>query len=138
MVSGISKVQYVMVIQNLFMQFNNVIISHVILFFESFSHIIHLNFVPWPMIDNLTSCDKIMHSTLVWFHPIEGLLIQIRETSYSMVFMVIYTYNYNVLLGLDFLIKIGAVVDIERGLIHVYQGPGSNVQVLPLNMVNIP
>jgi hypothetical protein len=54
-----------------------------------------------------------------------------------MVFMVVDTYNYNVLLGLDFLIKIGAIVDIERDLIHVLQGLGSYVQVLPLNMVNM-
>jgi hypothetical protein len=52
--------------------------------------------------------------------------------------MVIDTYNYNVLLGLDFLIKISAVVDIERSLIHVYQGPRSDAQELPLNMVNMP
>jgi hypothetical protein len=37
-------------------------------FFESFPHIILLYFVPWPMIDNLTSCDKIMYSTLMCFH----------------------------------------------------------------------
>jgi hypothetical protein len=54
-----------------------------------------------------------------------------------MVFMVVDTDNYNVLLGLDFLIKIGPVVDIKKCLIHVWQGPGSNVQVLPLNMVNM-
>jgi len=39
-------------------------------FFESFSHIIHLYFVPLPMINNLTSYDKIMYSTLVCFQPI--------------------------------------------------------------------
>jgi hypothetical protein len=44
------------------------IISHVVLFFESCSHIIHLYFVPLPMINNSTSCDKIVYSTLVCFH----------------------------------------------------------------------
>ncbi len=39
-------------------------------FFEFFSHIIHLYFVPWLMIDNPTSCDKIMYSILMCFHPI--------------------------------------------------------------------
>jgi hypothetical protein len=39
-------------------------------FFESFSHIIHLYYVPWPMIDNPTSYDKIMYSTLMCFHPL--------------------------------------------------------------------
>jgi hypothetical protein len=42
-----------------------------------------------------------------------------------------------VLLGLDFLIKIGAIVDVEQGLIQVRHGPGANVEVLPLTMVNL-
>ncbi|CAN5950853.1 unnamed protein product [Sphagnum jensenii] len=55
----------------------------------------------------------------------------------SMTFMVVDTDNYDVLLGLDFLIKIGAIVDVERGLIQVRHGPGSDVEVLPLTMVNM-
>jgi hypothetical protein len=51
--------------------------------------------------------------------------------------MVVDTNNYDVLLGLDFLIKIGAMVDVEHGLIQVRQGLDCNVQVLPLNMVNM-
>jgi hypothetical protein len=47
-VFGTSKVQYVIITQNLFMKFINVIISHVIYFFASFSHIVHLYFIPWP------------------------------------------------------------------------------------------
>ncbi len=54
-----------------------------------------------------------------------------------MVCMVVDTNNYDVLLGLDFLIKIGAMVDVEHGLIQVRQGLDCNVQVLPLNMVNM-
>jgi hypothetical protein len=42
-----------------------------------------------------------------------------------------------VLLGLDFLIKIGAIVDVEQGLIQVRHGPSANVEVLPLTMVNL-
>ncbi len=42
-----------------------------------------------------------------------------------------------VLLGLDLLIKIGAIVDIEQGLIQVRRGPGTDVEVLPLTMVNL-
>jgi hypothetical protein len=71
------------------------------------------------MIDNVTDYDKIMYSTLMCFHPIEGSLVQIGKTSCSMVFMVVDTNSSSVLLGLDFLIKIGVVVDIKRGLIHV-------------------
>jgi hypothetical protein len=51
--------------------------------------------------------------------------------------MVVDTDSYDVLLGLDFLIKIGAIVDVERGLIQVRHGPGVDVEVLPLTMVNM-
>jgi hypothetical protein len=34
-----------------------------------------------------------------------------------MIFLVVDTYNYDLLLGLDFLMKIGIVVDIEKGII---------------------
>jgi len=50
---------------------------------------------------------------------------------------VVDTDSYDVLLGLDFLIKIGAIVDVERGLIQVRHGPGANVEVLLLIMVNL-
>jgi hypothetical protein len=39
------------------------------IFLEYFSHFIHLYFAPWPIIDNPTSSDKIMYSTLMCFHP---------------------------------------------------------------------
>jgi predicted aspartyl protease len=55
----------------------------------------------------------------------------------TMTYMVVDTDSYDVLFGLDFLIKIGAVVDVERGLIQVRKGPGTNVEVLPLTMVNL-
>jgi hypothetical protein len=54
-----------------------------------------------------------------------------------MTFMIVDTDNYDVLLGLDFLMKIGAIVDVERGLLQVRHGPGTNVEVLPLTMVNL-
>jgi hypothetical protein len=54
-----------------------------------------------------------------------------------MTFMVVDTDNYDVLLGLDFLMKIEAIVDVERGLIQVRKGPGTNMEVLPLTMVNL-
>jgi len=50
--------------------------------------------------------------------------------------MVVDTDNYDVLLGLDFLIKIGAFVDVERGLIQMRHGPRANVEVLPINYGN--
>jgi hypothetical protein len=54
-----------------------------------------------------------------------------------MTFLVVNTDGYDVLLGLDFLMKIRAVVDVEQGLIQVKHGPGTNVEVLPLTMVNL-
>jgi hypothetical protein len=40
-------------------------------------------------------------------------------------------------LGLDFLIKIGAVIDVEKGVIEVHNGPGMEVEVLPLSVMNM-
>jgi hypothetical protein len=53
-----------------------------------------------------------------------------------MTFMVVDTNSYDILLGLDLLIKIGAIVDVEQGLIQVRRGLGNDVEVLPLTMVN--
>jgi hypothetical protein len=54
-----------------------------------------------------------------------------------MIFLVVDTDNYNFLLGLDFLIKIGVVVDVEKGVIQVHNGPRMEVEVLPLIVVNM-
>jgi hypothetical protein len=51
--------------------------------------------------------------------------------------MVVNINNYDILLGLDFLIKIGAIVDLEQDLIQMRHGPRTNVEVLPLTMVNM-
>jgi hypothetical protein len=40
-----------------------------------------------------------------------------------MTFMVVDIDSYDVLFGLDFLIKIGAIMDVEWGLIQVKHGP---------------
>jgi hypothetical protein len=40
-----------------------------------------------------------------------------------MIFVVVNTNNYHLLFGLDFLIKIGAIVDVEMGVIYVRHGP---------------
>jgi hypothetical protein len=68
---------------------------------------------------------------------IDEILVKVGGVQCTMTFMVVDTDNYDVLLGLDFLIKIGAIVDVERGLIQVRHGPGANVEVLPLTMVNL-
>jgi predicted aspartyl protease len=68
---------------------------------------------------------------------IDEVPIKVRGVQCAMTFMVVDTDNYDVLFGLDFLMKIGAIVDVERGLIQVRHGPGTNVEVLPLTMVNL-
>jgi predicted aspartyl protease len=68
---------------------------------------------------------------------IDEVLVKVGGVQCTMTFMVVDTNSYDVLLGLDFLIKIGVIVDVERGLIQVRHGPGTNVEVLPLTMVNM-
>jgi len=68
---------------------------------------------------------------------VDEIQVKIGGIQCAMTFMVVDTDGYDVLLGLDFLMKIGAVVDVERGLIQVRHGPGTNVEVLPLMVVNL-
>jgi hypothetical protein len=63
--------------------------------------------------------------------------IKVGEVKCRMTFMVVDMDSYDILLGLDLLIKIGAIVDVEQGLIQVQRGPGADVEVLPLTMVNL-
>jgi hypothetical protein len=51
--------------------------------------------------------------------------------------MLVDTDSYDVLFGLNFLIKVGAILDVEQGLIQVRHGRRANVEVLPLTMVNL-
>jgi predicted aspartyl protease len=68
---------------------------------------------------------------------IEEVPIKVGEMQCRMTFMVVDTDSYDVLLGLDLLIKIGVIMDVEQGLIQVRKGPGADVEVLPLTMVNL-
>jgi len=68
---------------------------------------------------------------------VDEVQVKIGGVQCAMTFMVVDTDGYDVLLGLDFLMKIGAVVDVERGLIQVKHGPGTHVEVLPLTVVNL-
>ncbi len=65
---------------------------------------------------------------------INEVAVSVRGVNYAMTFIVLDTDSYDVLLGLDFLMKIGAVVDVERGLIQIRRGPETNVEVLPLTV----
>jgi predicted aspartyl protease len=68
---------------------------------------------------------------------IKEVLIKVGGVQCSMTFMIVDTDSYDILLGLDMLIKIGAIVDVEQGLIQVRRGPGTDVEVLPLTVVNL-
>jgi hypothetical protein len=68
---------------------------------------------------------------------IEEVPIKVGEVQCSMTFMVVDTDSYDILLGLDLLIKIGAIVDVEQVLIQVRRGPGTDVEILPLSVVNL-
>jgi predicted aspartyl protease len=68
---------------------------------------------------------------------IDEVPVKVGGVQCTMTFMVVDTDGYDVLLGLDFLMKIKAIVDVERGLIQVRKGPGTDVEVLPLTMVNL-
>jgi hypothetical protein len=71
------------------------------------------------------------------FGRVDEIQVKIGGIQCAMTFMVVNTDGYDVLLGLDFLMKIAAVVDVERGLIQVRHGPRTNVEVLPLIVVNL-
>jgi hypothetical protein len=60
------------------------------------------------------------------------LLVRVGGIICQMIFRVVDTDNYDLLLGLDFLIKIGAVVDVEKGVIHVRNERGMEMEILPL------
>ncbi len=68
---------------------------------------------------------------------IDDILVKVGGIQCIMTFMVVDIDSYNVLLRLHFLIKIGAIMDVERGLIQVKHGLGAQVEVLPLTMVNM-
>jgi predicted aspartyl protease len=68
---------------------------------------------------------------------IDEVPVKVGGVQCTMTFMVVDTDSYDVLLGLDFLMKIGAIVDVECGLIQVRHGPSANVEVLPLTVVNL-
>jgi predicted aspartyl protease len=54
---------------------------------------------------------------------IDEVPVKVGGVQCTMTFMVVDTDSYDVLLGLDLLIKIGAIVDVEQGLIQVKHGP---------------
>jgi hypothetical protein len=68
---------------------------------------------------------------------ITNIPITIGKVVCQMIFLVLNTYNYNISLGLDFLMKIGTIIGLEKGVIHVWNKPSIVVEVLPFNVVNM-
>jgi predicted aspartyl protease len=68
---------------------------------------------------------------------ITELPVKVGRIMCQTIFLVVDTDNYDLLLGLDFLIKIGVVVDVEKGVIRVRDGLRMDVEVLPLNVINM-
>lgn len=54
-----------------------------------------------------------------------------------MIFLVVDINSYDLLLGFDFPMKIGVVVDVEKGVIQVQNGPNVAVEVSLFNVVNM-
>lgn len=54
-----------------------------------------------------------------------------------MIFLVVDIQNYDLLLGLDFLMNIKVVVDVEKGIILVQNSSGVTMEALPLHIVNM-
>jgi hypothetical protein len=61
----------------------------------------------------------------------DDILVCVSNVVCSMVFLVVDTDTYNLLLGLDFLMKIGAMVDVGKSTIQVKHGPRVDVEMLP-------
>jgi len=55
----------------------------------------------------------------------------------QMIFLVVDIDSYDLLLRLDFLMKIGTIVDVEKGIMYVWNGPNVVVTVLAFNVVNM-
>jgi hypothetical protein len=68
---------------------------------------------------------------------ITKLPIKVGRIICQMIFLVVNTHSYDLLLGLYFLIKIGIVVNVEKGVIQVCNEPRMEVEVLPLNVVHM-
>ncbi len=68
---------------------------------------------------------------------ITDLPIKVGNIQCSMVFLIVDIDSYNILLGFDFLMKIETIVDVEKGVIHLRNGPRMVLELLPLTIVNM-
>ncbi len=68
---------------------------------------------------------------------IAKLPMKVGRIIYQMVFLMVDINDYNLLLGLDFLMTIKRVIDVEKGVIQVHNRPCMEVEILFLNLVNM-
>jgi len=68
---------------------------------------------------------------------VENVCVKVGGTKCFMSFMVLDTNGYNLLMGLNFFMKIGDVMDVEKCLIQIKNGPRLDVQVVPWNIINV-
>jgi hypothetical protein len=68
---------------------------------------------------------------------ITNIPVTLGNVVYQMVFLVVDIDTYDLLLRLDFFMKIKAVIDVEKGVIQVRNGLGVVIEVLPPNVVNM-
>jgi len=68
---------------------------------------------------------------------LDDIYVCVSNVVWNMVFLVVDIDTYNLLLGLNVFMKIGAVVDEEKGTILLKHGHRADVEMLPLNVVNI-
>ena len=68
---------------------------------------------------------------------LEQVPVMVADVRILQDFMMIRTTSYKMLLGIDFLFKVGAVLDFEQALIQIRKGPGTNMQVLKLHEIHM-
>jgi predicted aspartyl protease len=68
---------------------------------------------------------------------ITNLFIKVGNIQCNMVFLIVDIDSYDILLGLYFLMKIRIVVDVEKGVIQVQNGPKMAIELLSLNVINM-
>jgi hypothetical protein len=68
---------------------------------------------------------------------IEILLVKVGGTNASQLIWWWTCIVTHILMGLSFLMKIEVIMDVKRGLIQVINGIGLDIQVLPLNTINM-
>jgi hypothetical protein len=89
------------------------------------------------MVSGTKSFKTASHTIIRALGKIIDLPFKVGNIQCNMVFLIIDTYNYDILLGLDFLMKIETIVDVEKGVIKVQNSPRMVVELFPLTLVNM-